>query len=85
MPHMRLVYSCSLSCCSLKEDKVIVIAMCPGWVATDMGSASAEEMGTKPPLDPQTSIAGQQKVIAGLKLEDSGRFVSFEKGNDIPY
>ena len=82
---MWLVSSRSLSSCSLKDDKVIVIAMCPGWVDTDMGSASADEMGTKPPLDPHTSIAGQQRVIAGLKLEDSGRFISFEKGNDIPY
>ena len=77
--------SCSPFLCSLKEDKVIVIAMCPGWVATDMGNGTAEQMNTKPPLDPHTSIAGQQRVIAGLTLEDSGRFVTFENGNDIAY
>ena len=82
---MRLAEKCSLFSCSLKEDKVIVIAICPGWVDTDMGSAAGKDVGMKPPLDPQTSIAGQQKVFAGLKLEDSGRFVSFEKGNDVPY
>ena len=82
---MHLAESCSLSACSLKEDKVIVIALNPGWVDTDMGSAAGEDVGMKPPLDPHTSIAGQQRVIAGLKLEDSGRFVSFEKGDDIPY
>eukprot|EP00891_Asterochloris_glomerata_P004408 jgi/Astpho2/4408/Aster-00026 len=70
---------------SLKEDKVIVVALNPGWVDTDMGSAAGEEVGMKPPLNPPTSIAGQQRVIAGLKLEDSGRFVDFEKGGDIPY
>lgn len=52
---MGLAKGCSLFSCSLKEDKVIVIAMCPGWVDTDMGGASAREMGTKPPLDPHAS------------------------------
>ena len=84
-PSVRLAESCYLSSCSLKEDKVIVVALNPGWVDTDMGSAAGEEVGMKPPLNPPTSIAGQQRVIAGLKLEDSGRFVDFEKGGDIPY
>ena len=75
----------TLSACSLKEDKVIVIALNPGWVDTDMGNSAGADVGVKPPLDPPTSIAGQQKVIAGLKLEDTGRFISFEKGDDIPY
>ena len=55
VPSMGLAKGCSLFSCSLKEDKVIVIAMCPGWVDTDMGGASAREMGTKPPLDPHAS------------------------------
>ena len=73
--------SCSL-CCSLREDKVTIVALHPGWVDTDLGSSSGQ---LKPPLKVHTSVADQQRVIAGLKLEDSGRFVTFADGKDIPY
>lgn len=56
---------------------VIVVALSPGWVKTDMGGAAA-------PLSPQTSVAGLRKVIAGLKPADSGRFFSYD-GSSIPW
>ncbi len=56
---------------------VIVVALSPGWVKTDMGGPAA-------PLSPQTSVAGLRKVIAGLKAADSGRFLSYD-GSAIPW
>jgi NAD(P)-dependent dehydrogenase (short-subunit alcohol dehydrogenase family) len=56
---------------------VIVVALSPGWVKTDMGGAAA-------PLSPQTSVAGLRKVIDGLKPGDSGRFLSYD-GSTIPW
>jgi NAD(P)-dependent dehydrogenase (short-subunit alcohol dehydrogenase family) len=50
---------------------VIVVALSPGWVKTDMGGAGA-------PLSAQTSAAGLRKVIDGLKASDSGRFLSYD-------
>ena len=60
---------------SLRE--VIVVALSPGWVRTDMGGAGA-------PLSPEASVSGLRRVIAGLKPEDSGRFFSHE-GSSIPW
>lgn len=73
--------SCGL-CCSLREDEVTIVALHPGWVETDLGTSNGQ---LKPPLNTHTSVAGQQRVIAGLKLEDSGRFVGFADGKDLPY
>ena len=56
---------------------VIVVALSPGWVRTDMGGASA-------PLAPQTSVASLRNVIAGLKQRDSGKFLSHD-GSPIPW
>jgi len=56
---------------------IVVVALSPGWVRTDMGGAGA-------PLSPQTSVAGLRKVIAGLKAADSGKFFSHD-GSTIPW
>lgn len=56
---------------------IVVVAVSPGWVRTDMGGASA-------PLSPETSVQGLRKVIAGLKPPDSGRFFSHD-GSTIPW
>ena len=56
---------------------IIVVALSPGWVRTDMG-------GTGAPLSPQTSVDGLRKVIAGLKPSDSGKFFSHD-GSTIPW
>jgi NAD(P)-dependent dehydrogenase (short-subunit alcohol dehydrogenase family) len=56
---------------------VIVVALSPGWVKTDMGGSAA-------PLSPQTSVAGLRKVIDALQPRDSGRFLSYD-GSTIPW
>jgi NAD(P)-dependent dehydrogenase (short-subunit alcohol dehydrogenase family) len=62
---------------TLASRGVIVIALSPGWVRTDMGGAGA-------PLSPQTSVDGLRKVVAGLKPSDSGKFFSHD-GSTIPW
>jgi len=62
---------------ALASRGVIVVALSPGWVRTDMGGAGA-------PLSPQTSVDGLRKVVAGLKPSDSGKFFSHD-GSTIPW
>jgi NAD(P)-dependent dehydrogenase (short-subunit alcohol dehydrogenase family) len=62
---------------TLAPRDVVVVALSPGWVRTDMGGAGA-------PLSPQTSVDGLRKVIAGLKPSDSGKFLSHD-GSTIPW
>lgn len=52
----------------LKADGVTVIAMAPGWTRTALGGPDA-------PYSVEESVEGQQKVIAGLSLEDTGKFL----------
>jgi NAD(P)-dependent dehydrogenase (short-subunit alcohol dehydrogenase family) len=56
---------------------IIVVAVSPGWVRTDMGGQGA-------PLTPESSVRGLRKVIGGLRREDSGRFLSHD-GSSIPW
>lgn len=56
---------------------IIVAALSPGWVKTDMGGASA-------PLTPEKSVRGLRKVIDGLRPGDSGKFLSYD-GATIPW
>ena len=62
---------------TLRPRGVIVAALSPGWVKTDMGGQGAT-------LTPETSVRGLRKVLAGLKREDSGRFFSHD-GSQIPW
>jgi NAD(P)-dependent dehydrogenase (short-subunit alcohol dehydrogenase family) len=55
----------------VKPRGVTVVLFSPGWVRTDMGGPNA-------PLSPEASIAGMRQVIAGLTLEDSGRFLNYD-------
>ena len=56
---------------------IIVVALSPGWVRTDMG-------GQQAPLAPEKSVHGLRKVIAGLGKGDSGKFLSHD-GSPIPW
>jgi len=56
---------------------IIAVPMHPGWVRTDMG-------GPKAPLSAEESAAGMRRVIAGLTLADSGRFLQWD-GQELPW
>jgi NAD(P)-dependent dehydrogenase (short-subunit alcohol dehydrogenase family) len=56
---------------------IIAVPMHPGWVRTDMG-------GPKAPLGPEESAAGMRRVITGLTLADSGRFLQWD-GQELPW
>ena len=62
---------------TLASRGVIVVALSPGWVKTDMGGSGA-------PLSPQTSVAGLRKLIERVKRADSGRFLSYD-GSTLPW
>jgi NAD(P)-dependent dehydrogenase (short-subunit alcohol dehydrogenase family) len=55
----------------------IVVSMHPGWVRTDMGGSNAR-------LSPEESVGGMLDVIAGLTLDDTGRFLTHD-GGELPW
>lgn len=61
----------------LRPRGITVAVLHPGWVRTEMGGSGAK-------LDVFESVAGLRQVIAGLSLEDGGRFVGYN-GDDIPW
>jgi NAD(P)-dependent dehydrogenase (short-subunit alcohol dehydrogenase family) len=62
---------------SFDYPKATLVAMCPGWVRTDMGGGSA-------PLAVEDSVAGMLKVVAGLGPEDSGTYRNYA-GQVLPW
>jgi NAD(P)-dependent dehydrogenase (short-subunit alcohol dehydrogenase family) len=62
---------------TLASRDIIVVAVSPGWVRTDMGGENA-------PLTPEQSVRGLRKVISALRKEDSGKFLSHD-GTEIPW
>ena len=62
---------------TLRPRGIIVAALSPGWVRTDMGGQGA-------PLTPEVSVRGLRKVLGGLRPEDSGKFYSHD-GSPIPW
>ncbi len=61
----------------LKDRGISVVALHPGWVATDMGGPAAR-------LSPAESVDGMAAVIERLTPADSGRFLSYD-GSAIPW
>jgi NAD(P)-dependent dehydrogenase (short-subunit alcohol dehydrogenase family) len=61
----------------LKPSGLIAAALHPGWVQTAMGGPNALISTTK-------SVSGMRRVIDGLTLADSGRFIAYD-GQAIPW
>ncbi len=61
----------------LRSDNIIVVALSPGWVKTDMGGAQA-------PTSAHDSAAGLIRVITRLTPQDSGSFLDY-KGEPIAW
>lgn len=57
-----------------------VVALSPGWVATDMGTSG----GRSPPLTPDQSVSGCLNVLANLTDSDNGKFFRYD-GNEVPW
>jgi NAD(P)-dependent dehydrogenase (short-subunit alcohol dehydrogenase family) len=55
----------------LRSDGIIVVAINPGWVQTDMGGSSAD-------LTPAESVGGMLKVIEGLTEAHTSKFYTWE-------
>ena len=62
---------------ALRERDIVVVALSPGWVRTNMGGAGA-------PTNPEQAIASMLRVIDHLVPSDSGRFLS-QNGETIPW
>jgi NAD(P)-dependent dehydrogenase (short-subunit alcohol dehydrogenase family) len=61
----------------LKKRGIIAVPLHPGWVRTAIGGPRAD-------LDVPTSVTGVRKVIAGLTMEDAGRFYQWD-GHELPW
>ncbi len=61
----------------LRDRGIVVVALHPGWVRTDMG-------GPRASLSPEQSVAGMTAVIEGLTIADSGRFYDYN-GRELPW
>ena len=62
---------------SFDYPKATFIAMCPGWVQTDMGGP-----GATTPVE--ESVADMLRVLSGLSLEDSGSYHN-HAGRNLPW
>lgn len=62
---------------ALADRGIIVVAVSPGWVRTDMGGDQAE-------VAPADSVAGLLRQVDRLGPEDSGRFLDWQ-GEPIPW
>ncbi len=62
---------------ALASRRIVVVALSPGWVRTDMGGESA-------PLAADQSVRGLRNVMKKLQPKDSGKFLSHD-GSEIPW
>ncbi|KAI0816816.1 NAD-P-binding protein [Trametes gibbosa] len=56
---------------------ITTIAICPGWVKTDMGGPTAD-------LEPSESVSGMLNVITSATIEDSGKYLRWN-GEVLPW
>lgn len=61
----------------LRSEGIIVIALDPGWVKTDMGGPGAV-------MEPSTSARKQWQIINNLTIQDTGRFLRHD-GANVPW
>lgn len=61
----------------LASRRIAVVLFHPGWVQTDMGGSAA-------PLTPAASVASMTRIMAGLGIADSGKFLDHD-GSEIPW
>ncbi len=61
----------------LREERIISVAMHPGWVRTDMGGAAAL-------ISAEESAGGIIRAIDGLSLEQTGCFLDY-RGRELPW
>lgn len=63
----------------LRSENIVVVAMSPGWVKTEMGGPNA-------PLEPEESAASIRRTIEGLDASDSGKFLGRDgSSKDYPW
>ncbi|KAG7375465.1 hypothetical protein PHYPSEUDO_001128 [Phytophthora pseudosyringae] len=61
----------------LKDDKIVALALHPGYVVTRMTGHTGQ-------TTPEDSVAGMAKIIAEAAPEDSGKFFHFS-GSNLPW
>jgi NAD(P)-dependent dehydrogenase (short-subunit alcohol dehydrogenase family) len=61
----------------LKPQGIGILILHPGWVLTDMGGPHAL-------INPEVSVAGMRKVIAGFTMNQSGSFIKYD-GSVMPW
>lgn len=62
---------------NVRDRGIAVVMIDPGWVKTDMGGPGAH-------LEPEESARGLLRVIDGLTLDDTGRFLRYD-GSEMPW
>jgi NAD(P)-dependent dehydrogenase (short-subunit alcohol dehydrogenase family) len=67
----------ALLAAALRDRGIVVVALHPGWVQTDMGGSGAN-------VTPADSVAGLLRVIGALKPSDSGTFLDW-RGQSLPW
>lgn len=62
---------------ALRDRGIVVLALHPGWVQTEMGGPDAQ-------IEPRVAVERLLKVIDGARMDDSGRFFDYT-GRPMPW